>query len=160
MFFFFLFFFCLFVCFIRYLFWHVCLVEFNRYLSNLFWGIIRHDFVHFCSKCCFPRYTLFLRFSLKFCNADNLGLYSRPSLQTLFYTPDLMPQGKNLRKQLCVSLNFIQGNLKGESVVAAILPSRMEVRYCTSGFVRSYVCQAISISVSYLSSVDLHHARI
>ena len=27
-----------------------------------------------------------------------------------------------------------QGNLEGESVVSAILPSRMEVRYCTSGF--------------------------
>ena len=33
-------------------------------------------------------------------------------------------------------LCFIQGNLKGESVVAAILPSRMEVSYCTSGFFR------------------------
>ena len=30
-----------------------------------------------------------------------------------------------------------QGNLKGESVVAAILPSRMEVSYCTSGFFHS-----------------------
>ena len=30
-----------------------------------------------------------------------------------------------------------QGNLKGEFVVAAILPSRMEVTYYTSGFVRS-----------------------
>ena len=28
-------------------------------------------------------------------------------------------------------------NLKGKSVVAAILPSRMEVSYCTSGFFRS-----------------------
>ena len=27
-----------------------------------------------------------------------------------------------------------QGNLNGESVVAAILPSRMDVSYCTSGF--------------------------
>ena len=27
-----------------------------------------------------------------------------------------------------------QGNLKGDSVVAAILPSRMEVSYCTAGF--------------------------
>ena len=30
-----------------------------------------------------------------------------------------------------------QGNLKGESVVTAILPSRMEVSYGTSGFFRS-----------------------
>ena len=30
-----------------------------------------------------------------------------------------------------------QGNLKGESVVVAILPSCMEVSYCTSGFFRS-----------------------
>ena len=30
-----------------------------------------------------------------------------------------------------------QGNLKGESVVAAILPSRMEISYCTSGFFHS-----------------------
>ena len=30
-----------------------------------------------------------------------------------------------------------QGNLKGESVVAAILPSRMEVGYCTFGFFHS-----------------------
>ena len=29
---------------------------------------------------------------------------------------------------------YLQGNLKGESVVAAILPSRMKVSYCTSGF--------------------------
>ena len=33
---------------------------------------------------------------------------------------------------MCMCKN--QGNLKGESVVAAILPSRMEVSYCTSGF--------------------------
>ena len=32
---------------------------------------------------------------------------------------------------------FYQGNLKGESVVAAILLSRMEASYCTSGFFRS-----------------------
>ena len=31
----------------------------------------------------------------------------------------------------------VQGNLKGESVVAAILPSLMEVSYCTAGFFRS-----------------------
>ena len=30
-----------------------------------------------------------------------------------------------------------QGNLKGESVVSAILPLRMEVSYCTSRFFRS-----------------------
>ena len=35
-------------------------------------------------------------------------------------------------KLLC----FSQGSLKGESVVAAILPSRMEQSYCTSGFFR------------------------
>ena len=33
-----------------------------------------------------------------------------------------------------VYLRKNQGNLKGESVVAAILPPRMEVSYCTSGF--------------------------
>ena len=38
-----------------------------------------------------------------------------------------------------------QGNLKGESAVVAILPSRMEVSYCTSGFVRSKARQAILI---------------
>ena len=43
-----------------------------------------------------------------------------------------------------------QGNLKGESVVAAILPSRMVVHYCTSGFFRSEARQA---SVSCLSCV-------
>ena len=31
-------------------------------------------------------------------------------------------------------LNLTQGNLKGGSVVAAILRSRLEVSYCTSGF--------------------------
>ena len=31
-------------------------------------------------------------------------------------------------------MSFIQGHLKGESVVVAILLSRMEVSYCTSGF--------------------------
>ena len=30
-----------------------------------------------------------------------------------------------------------QGNLKGESVVAGILPSHMEESYCTSGFFHS-----------------------
>ena len=38
-----------------------------------------------------------------------------------------------------------QGNLKGESVVAAILPSRMEVSYCTSRFFRSQACQVIFV---------------
>ena len=37
----------------------------------------------------------------------------------------------------------IQGNLKGESVVAAILPSRMETSYCTSGFFCSYKARQI-----------------
>ena len=31
----------------------------------------------------------------------------------------------------------VHRNLKGESVVAAILPSRMEGSYCTDGFFRS-----------------------
>ena len=35
------------------------------------------------------------------------------------------------------TLSVDQGNLKGESVLAAILPSHMEVSYCTSGFFRS-----------------------
>ena len=39
--------------------------------------------------------------------------------------------------------------------MAAILPSRMEVIYCTSGLFRSEARQAISISVSCLSCVDL-----
>ena len=34
-------------------------------------------------------------------------------------------------------ISYIQGNLKGESVVAAILPSRMDASYCTTGFFRS-----------------------
>ena len=34
-------------------------------------------------------------------------------------------------------MGFTQGNLKWESVVAAILPSGMEASYCTSGFVCS-----------------------
>ena len=33
--------------------------------------------------------------------------------------------------------NTYQGKSKGESVVAAILPPRMEVSYCTSGFLCS-----------------------
>ena len=44
-------------------------------------------------------------------------------------------------KKFCYSVKkfgFIQGNLKGESVVAAILPSHMEGIYCTSRFFRSY----------------------
>ena len=35
---------------------------------------------------------------------------------------------------LMLRLGFDQGNFKGESVVAAILPSCMEVSYFTSGF--------------------------
>ena len=38
---------------------------------------------------------------------------------------------------LPVVIKIIQGNLKGESVVVAILPSCMEVSYCTSGFFHS-----------------------
>ena len=34
------------------------------------------------------------------------------------------------------TLRKFQGSLKGESVVAAILSSRMEQSYCTSGFFR------------------------
>ena len=49
-----------------------------------------------------------------------------------------------------------QGNFKGELVVAAILPSRMEVSYCTYGFFRSQARQA---NVSCLSHVDLNHTR-
>ena len=45
-----------------------------------------------------------------------------------------------------------QGNLKGESVVAAILPSCMEVSYCT--------CQIILLSVSCLSHMDSNHTHI
>ena len=33
-----------------------------------------------------------------------------------------------------LEVRMYQGNLKGESVVVAILPSHMEVSYCTSGF--------------------------
>ena len=33
-----------------------------------------------------------------------------------------------------IHMQINQGNLRGESVVAAILPSRMEVRYCISAF--------------------------
>ena len=40
-----------------------------------------------------------------------------------------------------------QRNLKGESVVAAILPSHMEVSYCTTRFVHSLTCQIIPASV-------------
>ena len=36
-----------------------------------------------------------------------------------------------------------QGNLKGESVVAAIMPLCMEASYCTSRFLRSYARQII-----------------
>ena len=35
-----------------------------------------------------------------------------------------------------LNFSFLQGSLKGESVVAAILSSRMEQSYCTSGFFR------------------------
>ena len=52
-----------------------------------------------------------------------------------------------------------QGNLKEESVVVAILLSCMEVSYCTSGFFRSYARQAVSLSVSCLSRVDLNHTH-
>ena len=38
------------------------------------------------------------------------------------------------RQQMGKSTISSQGNLKRESVVAAILPSHMEVNYCTSGF--------------------------
>ena len=47
----------------------------------------------------------------------------------------------------------IQGNLKGESVVVAILLSRMEVSYCTSGFFCSQACQVIGKYGSPWSSV-------
>ena len=46
-----------------------------------------------------------------------------------------------------------QGNLKGESVVAAIMLSRMDVSYYTFGFFRSYDRQAILLSVCCLSCV-------
>ena len=56
------------------------------------------------------------------------------------------------------STSVYQGNLKGESVVAAILPSCMEMSYCTSGFFHSSACQAISLIMSCLFRVDLNHA--
>ena len=40
----------------------------------------------------------------------------------------------NLRIFFNMELTNFQGNLKKESVSAAILPSRMEVSYCTSGY--------------------------
>ena len=52
----------------------------------------------------------------------------------------------------------IQGNLKGESVVAATLQLCMEVSYCTSGFFCSQARQAILLNMSCLSCVDLNHA--
>ena len=53
---------------------------------------------------------------------------------------------------------FDQGNLKGESVVAAILQSCMEVRYCTSGFFHSQACQIISLNVALSVWSQITHA--
>ena len=50
------------------------------------------------------------------------------------------PQKKKKKKITCVKINSYTvwpRKLKGESVVAAILPSHMEVRYCTTGFFHS-----------------------
>ena len=43
-----------------------------------------------------------------------------------------------------------QGNLKGESVMVAILPSRMEASYCISGFFCSLAHQAILLTTRTL----------
>ena len=59
-----------------------------------------------------------------------------------------------------IKMRLHQGNFKGEHVVAAILPSRVEVSYwtCFCGFFFfSYGCQAISLSVCSLSCVDLNN---
>ena len=40
----------------------------------------------------------------------------------------------SLASQKFLNMMPIQGNRKGESGVAAILPSHMEASYCTSGF--------------------------
>ena len=53
-----------------------------------------------------------------------------------------------------VDITDNQGNFKGESVVAAILPSRMEVSYCTSRFFIAKPHQAILLSVGCLSRMD------
>ena len=64
-------------------------------------------------------------------------------------------------KSAFLQVTLDQGNLKGESVVVAILPSRMEVSYCSSAFFVAIPCQAISLSVSCLSGrVDLNQAPI
>ena len=62
--------------------------------------------------------------------------------------------------QYCFLISVNQGNLKREPVTAAILLSRMEVSYCTSGFVRREARQAISLRVCCLSRLDLNHVRI
>ena len=53
----------------------------------------------------------------------------------------LFPGVQDLKKKslsLCnLFYSFYHRNLKGESVVATILPSRMEVSYCTCGFFHS-----------------------
>ena len=58
------------------------------------------------------------------------------------------------------NLGSNQGNLKGEFVVAAILPSRMEVIFSTSGFFCRVARQIILLSVTCLSPVDSNHACI
>ena len=49
----------------------------------------------------------------------------------------LCSDSRKAANEIHIDITTNQGNLKGESVVAAILPSRMEVSYCTSRFFRS-----------------------
>ena len=51
---------------------------------------------------------------------------------------------------------------EGESAVAAILPSHMEISYCTFGFCCSKASQVILLSLCHchISCMDLNQARI
>ena len=74
-----------------------------------------------------------------------------PVLPLLSHLLHLLPPHLPIRpwvQQLQKGSN--QGNLKEESVVAAILSSRMEASYCTTGFFRSKARQTISLSYSCL----------
>ena len=74
-----------------------------------------------------------------------LHLQNRNSFSYIIYLTISSAECKKVVSDIFGEIEFLmeyenkglyQGSLKGESVVAAILPSRMEQSYCTSGFFR------------------------
>ena len=119
--------------------WMKCGSNFSHYYSNFvtFWQIVYSHHTHVKGYSVSEKQNSASILIVRLPQRKSVHLTQRfPSTSaTVFvmHTPTVYYMGQ---------FSFIEkrkdrGNLKGEPVVAAILPSRMEVSYCTSGYFHS-----------------------